>query len=149
MKHVRPRSARSSRVGTAAIEFALTLSLLVALLNGCFRVGYPIFAYETLVSSVAGAARYAARIEFDDPNQTFVASVQNMAVYGSPTGGTSPVVPGLMTNNIQVTWTRDAQGLPLTLTVTVQGYTTNAVFQSFTWSGKPSVTVRFAGVYTS
>jgi hypothetical protein len=37
----------------------------------------------------------------------------------------------------------------MTLTLAVTGYSANVVFQTFTWSGKPRVTVRYAGSYKS
>ncbi len=140
---------RGRRTGSAAIEFALTFLLLWALLAGVFRFGYSMFVYESLVSAVAGAARYAARVDFDSPGHTFIAKVKNVAVYGSPAGGTRPLAPGMTPANVNVTWTVDEVGVPVTLTVSVVDYSVNAVFQTFTWSGKPSVTVRFAGSYTT
>ena len=142
-------SERKSRRGMAVVEFALVFGLLWLLLSGCFRLGYSIYLYQSLVSSVAGAARYASRVDFDEPGHTFAASVRNMAVYGSPAGGTVPVVPALAASNISVTWTVDAQGVPMTITVKVVNYSVNAVFQSFTWSGKPAITVCYAGSYKS
>jgi Flp pilus assembly protein TadG len=133
----------------AVVEFALAFGLLWLLLSGCFRLGYSIYLYQSLLNTVAGAARYAARVDFDEPNHTFVAGVKNMAVYGNPAGGTAALAPGLTPDNISVTWTVDAKGVPDTITVQVTAYGVNAVFQSFTWSGKPSVTVCYAGSYKS
>lgn len=144
----RPKPSRARRTaGMATVEFGLAFLLLWLLLGGTFRVGYSMYVYESLVSAVAGAARYAARVDFDSPGHAFVTNVKNMAVYGSPGTGTAALTPGLQTGNIGVTWTTDDQGVPLTITVSVTGYTVNALFQSFTWSGKPSVTVRYAGTY--
>jgi Flp pilus assembly protein TadG len=133
----------------ATVEFALVFGLLWLLLSGCFKLGYSIYVYQSLLNAVAGGARYAARVDFDEPNHTFVAAVKNMAVYGSPAGGTVPLAPQLAPANITVTWTLDAKGVPVTLTVSVTDYSVNAVFQSFTWTGKPSVTVCYAGSYKS
>src|SRR5437879_5503021 len=96
-----------SRGGMAVVEFALAFGLLWLLLSGCFRLGYSIYLYQSLLNSVAGAARYAARVDIDEPNHTFVAGVQKMAVYGNPAGGATALVPGLTTANISVTWTVD------------------------------------------
>jgi Flp pilus assembly protein TadG len=137
------------RRGNAVIEFALTFGLLWMLLGGCFKLGYSIYLYQSLLNAVAGAARYAARLDFDEPNHTFAASVKNMAAYGDPAGGAVPLAPGLTAAKIQVTWAYDAKGVPQSITVSVTNYSVNAVFQSFTWSGKPSVTVRYAGSYKS
>ncbi len=137
------------RRGMAVVEFALAFGLLWLLLSGCFRLGYSIYLYQALLNAVAGAARYAARVDFDEPNHTFIGAVQKMAVFGNPAGGTAAQVPGLTTGNISVTWTVDAKGVPDTITVKVTRYSVNAVFQSFTWSNKPSVTVCYTGSYKS
>jgi len=137
------------RSGMAVVEFALAFGLLWMLLAGCFRLGYSIYLYQSLLNAVAGAARYAARVDFDEPNHTFISGVQKMAVFGNPAGGTTAIVPGLATSNISVSWTVDTKGVPGTITVQVTGYSVNAVFQSFTWSGKPSVTVCYSGSYKS
>lgn len=143
------RGRNQLRAGNAVMEFALTFCLLWAVLAGCFKIGYSIYLYQALVNAVAGAARYASRVDFDEPNHTFVQAVSNMAVFGNPTGGSVPLAPGLTTGNISVTWAYDAKSLPVTITISVTSYTVNALFQSFTWSGKPCATVRYAGSYKS
>ena len=143
------RRGGQSRSGMAVVEFALAFGMLWLLLSGCFRLGYSIYLYQSLLQAVAGAARYAARVDFDEPNHAFAAGVRNMAVYGNPAGGTAALVPGLTAANISVTWSVDLKGVPDTITVQVTGYSVNAVFQSFTWNGKPAVTVSYAGSYKS
>jgi Flp pilus assembly protein TadG len=135
--------------GAAAIEFALTFLLLWLLMAGTFRLGYGMYVYESLVSALAGAGRYAARVEFDSPDHQFIGRIQRLVVYGAPTGGTDPVAPGLTPSHVSVTWSADEKGVPRTITVTIVNYTVNALFQSFTWSGKPYVSVRFAGRLTT
>src|SRR5262252_7975493 len=139
---------RNPRSGNAVLEFALVFGLLWLLLSGAFRVGYSIYVYQLLENAVAGAARYAARVDFDAAH-TFAGSVQKMAVYGSPSGGTVPLAPGLNTGNVSVTWTVDGKGVPLTITVAIANYSVNSIFRTFTWSGKPAMTVRYAGTYKS
>ncbi len=137
------------RAGNAVLEFALVLPLFWAILAGGVRLGFSAYVYQSLLNSVAGAGRYAARVDFDEPSHTFAARVRNMAVYGSPSGGGAALVPGLTTDQISVTWSLDSRGVPATITVAVNGYWVNAVFQSFTFAGKPAVTVRYAGSYKS
>ncbi len=137
------------RAGNAVLEFALIFPLFWAILAGGFRIGFSAYVYQSLLNSVAGAGRYAARVDFDEPNHTFAARVRNMAVYGSPSGGGAALVPGLTTGQITVTWSLDARAVPITITVAVNGYQVNAVFQSFTFIGKPAVTVRYAGSFKS
>jgi len=138
-------SRRMSRRGSVALEFALSLSLLWLLLYNGFRFGYSIYAYESLLNAVAGAARYAARTDYD---ATFATRVSNMAVYGTPAGGGSPLAPQLDPRNVSVVPT-PATGVPLTITVSIINYPLKPGFQSLSWSGKPSVTVRYAGSYKS
>jgi Flp pilus assembly protein TadG len=135
--------------GNAALEFALTFLVLWTLMAGAFRIGYSIYVYQALVTAVAGAGRYAARVDFDSPNHTFVANVQRMAVYGAPGGGNHAIAPQLAPANVSVTWNVDAKGVPLTITVSIVNYSLDALFQTFRWSGKPTVTVRFAGRYVT
>lgn len=145
-EHCRTDARRRSR-GNAVIEFSLVFLLLWALLSGCFRIAYSAYGYASLVSAVDGAARYAARVPFDVPGHGFVSKVANMAAYGSPAGGGPPLAPSLTPGNVSVSWTTDTTGAPLTMTVAVTGYSVNALFQTFTFSGKPSVTVRYSGTY--
>ena len=133
--------------GNAVLEFSFVFLLFWALIAGSVRIGYSTYIYYSLVSGVAGAARYAARADFDVPDHRFAGAVANMAVYGSPTGLGSPLAPGLTPASISVTWTSDATGTPVTVTVSVKEFSVNAPFQTLAWKGKPSVTARYAGTY--
>lgn len=132
--------------GNAVVEFALVFLLLWALLSGCFQVAYSAYLYGALLRAVDGAARYASRVDFDSQH-AFVAGVANMAATGSPEGGRTPLAPQLSPSNISVTWIADTTGVPQTMTVTVVNYSVNALFQSVGFSGKPSITVRYAGSF--
>ena len=90
---------------------------------------------DRLADAVAGGARYASRVDFDDPDHTFVGLVKNMTVYGNPDGTGHPLAPGLTTGIVSVTWTTDAKGVPQTITVGI------------TSSNKPSVTVQYTGSF--
>ena len=134
--------------GNSLIEFALGFAVFWAFFAGTFMFGYTMQVYNLLETAVGMGARYASHVEFDEPDHTFITKVKNMVVYGSDEGGASPLVPGLTTDQVSVTWTKDSGGVPQTLTVSVQNYTVNAVFRSFTFN-KPSVTVKVEGVYKS
>ena len=90
---------------------------------------------DRLADAVAGGARYASRVDFDDPDHTFVGRVKNMTVYGNPDGTGRPLAPGLTTDIVRVTWTTDAKGVPQTITVGI------------TSSNKQSVTVQYTGSF--
>ena len=142
-----PSAARARCRGNAVAEFSLSFVLLWTILGGCFRIAYSAYVYAALVNAVDGAARYASRVDFDVPNHAFASSVANMAATGSPSGSGAALAPQLTPANISVTWTTDTSGAPLTMTVSVVNYSVNALFQTFNFSGKPSITVRYAGSY--
>jgi Flp pilus assembly protein TadG len=133
--------------GSAVLEFALSFALLWAVFSGVFQFGYSMYVYNSLANAVSQGARYAARVDFDSPSHAFAGPVKNMVVYGSPTGGGTPLAPGLATSQVSVTWTTDAAGVPQTITVGINTYTLNAIFQNFTFTNKPRVTVQFLGSY--
>jgi len=138
---------QQKRRGSSVIEFAIGFTLVWALFAGVFQFGYTSYVYNGLMSSVANGGRFASRVAFDAPTQNFVTQIKNVVVYGSPSGGTATLVPGLTTSNVNVTWTTDSAGVPDTISVSVQNFTVDAVFTSFTFTNKPSVTMKYAGVY--
>lgn len=140
------RKARSRR-GNAILEFALSFTLLWTVFSGVFQFGYSMYVYNSLATAVSEGARYAARVDLDSPGYTFVNQVKNMVVYGSPTGGGTPLAPGLSTGQVSVTWTADASGVPQTITVGISSYAVNAIFHNYTFTNKPRVTVLYLGSY--
>jgi len=125
------------------------LPLFWTLLAGVIQFGRAICVYSRLVEAVAAGARYASRVDFDEPSHTFVPQVVNVVVCGIPAGCGTPVVTGLRTTHVAVSWTRDANGVPTTVTVAIQNFSYSLLLRSFVWSGKPKVTARYAGVYKS
>jgi Flp pilus assembly protein TadG len=135
--------ARSSRTGSALIEFAAALILLSGMFTGIFQVGYTFFTYSTLVNAVRAGARYASlqarNSNVADPE--FAKSVVNMVVYGEPrpATGAKPVVRGLAPDNVQLVLG------PSTATVSVRGFQIDAIFTKVALVGRPTVTFPFTG----
>jgi Flp pilus assembly protein TadG len=140
-------SSTDPRRGSAVLEMAIAISLLWACFAGLFQFGHAMYCYNALEIAVESGAMFASTVDFDATAQTFVQQIKNMTVYGNPNGGTSTVAPALSTSNVAVSWTTDTSGMPDTITVAITGYSCNAVFQTFTWNGKPSATSQFMGVY--
>lgn len=136
-----------SQRGNAILEFALSFTLLWTVFSGVFQFGYSMYVYNSLATAVTEGAHYAARVDFDSPGYTFVNQVKNMVVYGSPTGGGTPLAPGLSSGQVSVTWTTDASGVAQTITVGISSYTVNAIFHNYTFTNKPRVTVLYLGSY--
>ncbi|HLH00665.1 MAG TPA: TadE family protein [Bryobacteraceae bacterium] len=129
-------TCRTHQAGSALIELAGALVVLVTLLTGIFQVGYTFYAYENLVHAVRAGARYASlRPAGSEDNREFALSVKRLVVYGNPhaTGG-KPVVAGLAPEHVDVIVGPDAA------TVSVRGFVINALFATFRLDGKPTVT---------
>jgi Flp pilus assembly protein TadG len=148
---------RRSQSGNIFVEFAIGSGILVAVFTGTFLFGYNFYRYNTLATAVADGARYASLIPYDSstttPSAAFLTKVQNMVVYGDPSGtNTTPVAPGLTTSNVQLAVTFSSstpgKGIPVTMTVYLSNYTLDAVFGKTTYNQKPSVTYIYEGVYS-
>jgi Flp pilus assembly protein TadG len=139
-------SVRSKAAGNASLEFAIAFGLLWTCVAGIFELGYASYIYYRLQIAVGAAGRYGSFADFDAAGVVFTQSIENMVVYGSPSGGVNPVVAGLTTAQVAVLWTSDSAGLPQTVTVKISSYQCPGVFGAMGWSGKPSVTVRYMGV---
>src|SRR2546425_12392454 len=115
--------------GSSMIEFAIGSTILVAAFTGTFQFGYIFYRYNTLENAVNAGANYASLKPFDNDVSTTCATssaystaVKNMVVYGQPTTGTSPVLPGLQTSQVTVTPGCNL-GVPTSVSVTINGYT--------------------------
>jgi len=146
---MKERKHRRTARGSSVVEFALGFSVLWFMFSGVYQYGYSIFTYNNLSTSVRSAARFAARVDFDDPDHNFEQLVQNVAVYGTPAPSDSDlsIVPDLKPENVAVTWTRDGNGVPQTITVAVQNYELDAIFKTFKLDNRPRVTVKHAGLW--
>ncbi len=138
------------RRGSVTIEFALAFVLLFSILGGVFQFGYSYYVYNALENTVRDAARYASLRAYDStsstPSDGFLTAVRNMAVYGSPAGGTQSLVPGLAPSHIQLTVTFD-RNVPYRMKVAVRDYRVQAIFSPFVLSGKPNADFRYMGRY--
>jgi hypothetical protein len=140
---------KGKRRGSAIVEFALGFSVLWACLAGIFQFSHAMYVYNALTIAIHNGSQYAAFVEFDSASNTFVQKIKNQVVYGTSQGGGNPLLPGLGINHVSVVWTVDASGIPQTITTSIQNFSSDTVFQTFTWTGKPSATVRFMGRYTT
>lgn len=149
---------RRNRRGSAMLEFAIGSGVLIAVFTGTFQFGYTFLQYNTIQNAVAQGARYGSLIQYSSttptPTSAYSTAVKNMVVYGSPTAGTTPLLPGLTTSLVNVTITPGAgynngsgQFTPAAVTVSVSSYTINGFFASQTVTNKPQVTCAYQGMY--
>jgi len=154
------RNFQRNRDGNILLEFAIGSGILVAVFVGTFQFGYSFLQYNNLENAVERGARYASLIDYDSATDTpasdYQTAVQNMVIYGDPSGGTSPVLPGLAATNVNVTACgistvcpgyATAPGVPQEVTVYIDGYTIDSVFAQTSLSHKPSVTFPYQGFW--
>lgn len=139
-----PNRNRSSRRGNGALEFAIGFSLLWGVFAGVFQYGYSIYVYSALQSAVTDGATFASRATYCAANTTFVDQIKGIVVYGDPTVTTGyKTVPGLDINKVDVI--AEPAAFPQTITVRIHDFT--PLFQSITYTGKPTVTMMYLGNY--
>jgi len=152
-------SARRSRSqgGSVIVEFALSFFLIFWTFSGLFEFGYVYYAYNNIVNAVRNGARYASNLPYSSttttPDSTYSTNVTNMVVYGtaSPANGAQPVVSGLATSNVSITMTSGGTGTlsaPTAVTLSVTGFSLNAVFGTISISSFPKITFPYTGILT-
>ena len=148
---------RSRERGNALIEFALSFFLIFAVFSGIFQFAYSFYVYNTLVVAVREGARYASLKPYDSttttPTSGFRNAVRNMVVYGDPdpADGAQPIVPGIQTSNVTLTVTGGGAGTltaPTQMTVSITGFSVDAVFGTWNLNGKPNATFPYMGILT-
>lgn len=147
------RNKRSQR-GNSLVEFALASSTLILSFSGAFQFGFGFYRYNMLESAVSAGARYASTRTYRCARGTadvdaIKMAVRNVVVYGTPVpdNNSRPIMPGLDTNAVYVTYTLSSTGVPTYVTVGVQSMNIDVVFTTFTLTGKPYVSFPFMGRY--
>lgn len=121
--------------GTAIVEFALILPLLLLLTMITTEFGRAIYQYNTIVKSLHSATRY---LSLQTPN-TKTTEAKNLVVFGNIAGTGPALVPGLIVANVAPTPTcapnpcwQSAGSEPSMnmVTITVTGYTFHSLVTS-------------------
>ena len=138
--------------GHAMLELAISAGVMVSCLVGTFQFGYTFYTYNQLVTAVGNGARYAAQRTYRAGGEDVErgnAAIRNMVVFGDaqPAPDAAPVVPKLTPAEVDVRWELAGDGTPLNVNVAIKGYTTDAIFRSFTFDGRPSVQFPYVGKY--
>jgi Flp pilus assembly protein TadG len=143
-KAMKPLRKTSER-GNTIVEFALAWALIWSLFAGVYQVGYAFYVYNSLMVSVANAAELGSKLGYDTASPSaYTTALKNMVVYGDETAGTKSIVPNLAASNVNVAVTIDTGGMPRDVTVSITGYTINALFGSYSLS-KPRATAMYYG----
>ena len=100
---------RTRQAGTAALELAIALPVLLLLLVATAEVGRLLSQYDTLTKSVRNAARFLASNALGGTTGVVLitpqvqAQTQNLVVTGNINGSGSAILPGLVAANVTVT----------------------------------------------
>ena len=142
------RNARRGRLGNILVEFSVGAGLFISAFTATFQYGYIFYRYNTLENAVNNGARWAALAPYDSSSATastaFSTKVKNMVVYGKPTTGTSPLVPGLATSHVVLTPTF-TNGVPTHMKVHISGFTISGIFGSMNCTNKPMIQYAYQG----
>ena len=119
---------KTRQKGTAIVEFALILPLLLLLTMITTEFGRAIYQYNTIVKSVRNATRY---LSLQTPT-TKITEAKNLVVFGNIAGDEPALVPGLTLSQVTPTWLEIESSVPRinTVTITVTGYTFRSMFTS-------------------
>jgi hypothetical protein len=133
------------RAGSAAVEMALVLPILLTLIFGALDLGYYFMSEHVVDKAVRDAARYAARLPYADYPSCTVPSggaaeqqTQRLARFGDPVSGTARLAG----------WTADTM---TTVTISCPGtgtYANAGIYKDFP-NGAPVITVSATVPYNS
>jgi Flp pilus assembly protein TadG len=143
------RFARDER-GVQLVELAIVLPIFLMLFGAAAEFGRYFYEYTTLDKATRAASRYLATAAV---NGTEDGRAKNIVVYGNIAGTGTPIVSGLTTANVVITRSGGVPTLPQTVTVQIQGYQHQPIFDigklinvpslSLNIDVKPSVTMRY------
>ncbi len=107
---------QSNERGSTLVEFSLAGSVFLLALFGVLDFGRLLWTHNALADAARQGARHAVSTSI-----TKTAEIKNTVIYGNPDGGTSPIVPGLTTGNVEIIYDNVGLGRG-TATIKVTGY---------------------------
>jgi Flp pilus assembly protein TadG len=123
-------NAKSDQRGATLVEFAIGATVFLTAMFAVLEFGRALWTHNALADAARRAARYAIHQPASTPPGVkttgtnvgpSVTAIKNVAVYGDPTGGTTPMVNDLTPDNINVTYQDFGLGEG-TVGVTIQNY---------------------------
>ena len=110
------KSPKKTERGATLVEFAIGATVFLTAMFAVIEFGRVLWTHNALADAARRGARYAVNQRASD-----AASVQNVTVYGDPSGGTNPLVENLTTANVQVQYSNFGVGAG-TVSVSITGY---------------------------
>jgi hypothetical protein len=143
----------TNQKGHAMLELAVSSVVMISCLAGTFQFGYTFYVYNQLVTAVGNGARYAAmrtyRAASPEDVEKGAAAIRNMVVFGEPkpSPDAKPVVANLITDQVDVHWIVANKGAPEAVAVAIRNFEINAVFRTFSFTGRPGVEFPYLGKF--
>ena len=122
----RTRHLAEDETGGTLAELAILIPFLVVMVAAVAELGRYFQTYSTLSKATRASARYLSRVAYEgEPTD---ALAKNVVVCGkTDCTGLNPVVSGLTEANVAVS-AEGAPGNPITVTVSIQNYTFQPLF---------------------
>lgn len=130
------RFARCER-GTQLVELAIVLPILLALFGATAEFGRFFYTYTTLSKATRAGARY---LTVAPPGVTDE-QAQNLVVYGNTSGAGEPLILGLTADHVDISREGGNPSMPELITVRIEGYTYQPVFDLGALVGRPEVSL--------
>jgi Flp pilus assembly protein TadG len=130
--------ARDER-GTQLVELAIVLPILLVLFGAAAEFGRFFYTYQTLAKATRTGARY---LTIKAPTAENDEKAQNMVVYGNPDGTGEPVISGLTPGMVRVVREGNNPAMPDHVTVRIEGYAYEPVFNLVNFTGDSRNTLR-------
>jgi Flp pilus assembly protein TadG len=144
---------RRNEQGVSLIETAIIVPILLVLFAGVAEFGRYFYEYSTLAKASRVGARYLASKSVTSNVADYKGIAKNIIVYGNAAGSGSPILDGLTTDNVEVTYDGGPAGVPDTVTVKIIDYPHVPLFDlgallniddlSLAVNVAPSVTMRY------
>jgi Flp pilus assembly protein TadG len=139
--------------GVSLIETAIVVPIMLVLFAAVAEFGSYFYEYTTLAKASRLGARYLASKSVTSEVANYQAIAKNIVVYGNAAGTGDPILEGLTTDNVTVTYEGGPAGVPHTVTVSITNFQYDPVFDlggllnndelSLAIDVKPSVTMRY------
>lgn len=118
---------RTRQSGIQLAEAALVLPIMLMLLAAVAEFGNYFFYFTTLSKATRAGARYASSKSFTTTEKS---RAKNLMICGdfSSCENSSPILPGLTSDNIQITGNGGTSSVPDTVTVKIVGFNYSSIF---------------------
>ena len=136
--------------GLQLVEAAIVIPIFLIMFAATAEFGRFFYEYTTLAKAARVGSRYISTNLLSVAEQN---AAKNLVVYGTPTAGDTPILPGLEANHVIITPNAGSGVIPDTVTVQIVGYTYEPIFDLGMLTGiddlslnidvSPSVTMRY------